>query len=251
MKQFFSLVLIACGCWAQSQPSGARPELAGKGWRPLLNSRDVSGWHPREGKPNSWLTATSVTTTMDGTRQLLAPAGGAGPSLVNGPDGRAADLISDEKFGDVELYLEFLITKKSNSGVYLQGLYELQILDSYGAEKLGVHDCGAVYERWIDGKGVGGNAPLTNASRPPGEWQSFHIWFRAPRFDGSGKKVKDAEFLKVEHNGKLVQKNVIAPGPTRASLDMPEAAHNPLMLQGDHGPVAFRNIYIRKLAGVK
>jgi hypothetical protein len=134
--------------------------------------------------------------------------------------------------------------------VYLHGLYEVQILDSYGAEKIGVHDCGAIYERWINEKGVGGSAPLVNASRPPGEWQSFHIWFRAPRFDGTGKKVEDARFLKVEHNGIVIQRDVIVPGPTRASLDISEASQNPLMLQGDHGPVAFRNMYVRKLATV-
>ena len=81
------------------------------------------------------------------------------------------------------------------------GLYEIQILDSFGVKTLGVHDCGAIYERWINNKGVGGSIPLKNASRQPGEWQSFHVWFRAPRFDSTGKKTEDAKFLRVEHNG--------------------------------------------------
>ena len=95
---------------------------------------------------------------------------------------------------------------------------------------------------------MGGWPPLVNASRRPGEWQSFHIWFRAPRFDSSGKKIANARFLRVLHNGQLVQKNTEVDGPTRSGLEIPEAAENPLMLQGDHGPVAYRNIYFRPLS---
>ena len=86
-----------------------------------------------------------------------------------------------------------------------------------------------------------------NASRRPGEWQSYQAWFRAPRFDAAGKKIEPARFLRVLLNGQLVQKDVDVEGPTRAHLTIPEAAQNPLMLQGDHGPVAFRNIYVRPL----
>jgi len=129
----------------------------------------------------------------------------------------------------------------------VQGLYEVQILDSFGAATPGVHDCGAIYERWINGKGVGGSPPRVNASRPPGEWQSFHIQFRAPRFDAHGNKTENGLFVKVVHNGVSVQANVQVEGPTRASLDGPERPRGPLMIQGDHGPVALRNIYIRPL----
>ena len=92
---------------------------------------------------------------------------------------------------------------------------------------------------------MGGSAPRVNASRAPGQWQSFHVWFRAPRFDPSGRKIENARFLRVLHNGVPVQENVEVEGPTRAAMDIPEAAENPLMLQGDHGPVAYRNLYIR------
>jgi hypothetical protein len=114
-------------------------------------------------------------------------------------------------------------------------------------EQLGVHDCGAIYERWIGGKGEGGTKPLRNASRPSGQWQSFQIRFRAPRFDAIGRKTENGRFLEVLHNGVVIHQDVEVPGPTRASLDIPEAATNPIMLQGDHGPVAFRNIYVRTL----
>jgi predicted neuraminidase len=203
------------------QARGIPPELSGDGWHA------VEGWHGRDGKPHTWNRSSE--------------------GLSNGSGGRTADYVTDEKLGDMELYLEFRIPAKSNSGVYVHGLYEVQILDSHGAVKLGVHDCGAIYERWIDGKGVGGTPPLVNACRPPGEWESFHIWFRAPRFDASGKKTEDARFVKVEHNGVVIHRDVVAPGPTRASLDIPEAPTNPLMIQGDHGPVTLRNIYVRPL----
>jgi Domain of Unknown Function (DUF1080) len=244
MKTLIGLLLMTVCGGAQS----VRPAvLKGDGWRSLLNGRDTSGWHSRDGKPHTWYTAKDAHTEQSGTRTLLKGTGGSGPVMLNGPDGRTTDFITDQKFGDIELYLEFMIPPKSNSGVYLESLYEVQILDSFGAKQLGVHDCGAIYERWIDGKGVGGSAPLVNASRAPGEWQSFHIWFRAPRFDSSGKKVQNARFLKVEMNGQVVQRDADAPGPTRAALEIPEAKENPLMLQGDHGPVAFRNLYYRPL----
>ena len=203
------------------QARGIPPEISGDGWHA------IEGWHARDDKPHSWNRSSE--------------------GLSNGSAGKSADYITDEKFGDMELYLEFRIPAKSNSGVYVHGLYEVQIFDSHGVEKLGVHDCGAIYERWIDGKGVGGTPPLVNVCRPPGEWESFHIWFRAPRFDASGKKTEDARFVKVEHNGVVIHRDVPAPGPTRASLSIPEAPSNPLMIQGDHGPVTLRNIYVRPL----
>jgi hypothetical protein len=86
-----------------------------------------------------------------------------------------------------------------------------------------------------------------NASRRPGEWQSYQAWFRAPRFDASGRKTENARFIRVLFNGQLVQKDVEIDGPTRAALEIPEAAQNPLMIQGDHGPVAFRHVYVRPL----
>jgi hypothetical protein len=244
MKTLIGLLLMAlCGAAQSVKPQ----ELMGEDWRPLLNGRDTAGWHSRDGKAHTWYTAKDVRMELSGTRPLLKGTGGPGTVMLNGPDGRTTDFITDQKFGDVELYLEFMIPPKSNSGVYVESLYEVQILDSFGVKQLGVHDCGAIYERWIDGKGVGGSAPLVNVSRAPGEWQSFHIWFRAPRFDGAGRKVQNARFLKVEMNGQVVQRDVDAPGPTRAAMEIPEAKENPLMLQGDHGPVAFRKMYYRPL----
>jgi len=228
---------------------GDPPYLLEDGWEPLLNGKDLSGWKACDrDAANDWFTTKFVRF-----ERFLGPTqlnGRAAPSgvMLNGRTGRTANLCSDRTFGDVELYLEFMLAKGSNSGVYLQGLYEIQIFDSWGSsDGPKTSDGGAIYHQWIDEQGVGGSAPLVNASRRPGEWQAYQAWFRAPRFDASGKKTQPARFLRVLFNGQLVQKDVDVDGPTRAHLAIPEAAQNPLMIQGDHGPVALRNIYVRAL----
>ena len=231
------------------EPHGDPPYLLEDGWEPLLNGTDLGGWKACEAAATSdWFTTRSVRFERSlGPTQLNgrpAPSG----VILNGRTGRTANLCTDRTFGDVELYLEFMLAKGSNSGVYLQGLYEIQVFDSWGStDATTTSDGGAVYHQWIDERGVGGSAPLVNASRRPGEWQSYQIWYRAPRFDASGKKLEPARVVRVLFNGQLVQKDVDVAGPTRAHLQIPEAATNPLMLQGDHGPVAFRNIYVRPL----
>ena len=240
--------------WAQQRPEfndgdahGDAPYLVEDGWTALFNGHDLARWHGL-GQPNEWLTARAIfwDRLLGPTR--LAAIGGPGDRMLNGPHGRTVNLATDQKFGDIELYLEFMLAKGSNSGVYLHGLYEVQIFDSYGStEPVTSSDGGGIYHRWIDNHGVGGSAPSRNASRQPGQWQSYHIWFRAPRFDASGKKTENAKFIRVLFNGLSVQSNIAVDGPTRAAMDIPEAATNPIMLQGDHGPVAFRNIYWRGL----
>ena len=96
--------------------------------------------------------------------------------------------------------------------------------------------------------GTGGSPPLRNACRQPGEWQSLQIWFQTPRFDSGGKKTTNARVLRILLNEVLIQDSVELGGPTGSHLNVPEAPANPLMLQGDHGPIAFRNIYIRPLS---
>jgi hypothetical protein len=228
---------------------GDPPYILEAGWEPLLNGKDLAGWKACEaGAKNEWYTTALVRfepflgpTQLNGRR---APSG----VILNGPTGRTANLCTERTFGDVELYLEFMLAKGSNSGVYLHGLYEIQIFDSWGSiEGMKTSDGGAIYHRWIENRGVGGSPPLVNASRRPGEWQSYQAWFRAPRVDAAGRKLEPARFVRVLFNGVPVQKDVEVEGPTRAALAIPEAAQNPLMIQGDHGPVAFRNVYVRPL----
>jgi hypothetical protein len=208
----------------------------------LLNGRDLSGWVAQDGKASAWFTTREVT----GAGKALVATPAPGGIIVNGT-GRTANLVSELRHGDCELHVEFMVPEGSNSGVYLQGLYEIQILDSWGKQEVKTSDCGGVYHRWINEQPVGGSAPRVNASRKPGEWQWFDITFRAPRFDARGVKTANARFVRVLHNGVEVQRDVEVDGGTRAHMNIAEAPMNPLMLQGDHGPVAFRNLRITML----
>lgn len=172
---------------------------------------------------------------------------------VNGPTGKTNNLVSREQFGDVELMLEFNVPVGSNSGVKMQGLYEIQIFDSFGvpSEKFTASGMGGIYPRaellpryhHIDK----GYPAKVNASRKPGQWQSMHIVFRAPRFDANGKKAGNAEFEKVLINDKMIHEKMSIPTPTGHAYVLPEVAKGPIFLQGDHGPVAFRNVKVRPL----
>ena len=165
-------------------------------------------------------------------------------SIVNGPKGRTRNLFTTHEHGDCEAHIEFVVPKGSNSGVYFQGRYEIQVLDSWGVKKLKHGDCGGIYQRWDRGRGYEGRPPRVNASRKPGAWQSFDVVFRAPRFDKAGKKTANACFVKVVHNGIVVHENQEVTGPTRAAAFRDEKPTGPLMFQGDHGPVAYRNVRI-------
>jgi hypothetical protein len=241
------LWLAACVTLCFAQEGGDPPFLLEPGWRPLLNGRDTAGWRPQDPEKGAWTTTRAVAWVAAPDPKILTFAGGPGDRLVNGPEGRTSNIVTADKFGDLELYLEFLMAAKSNSGIYFHGLYEVQVVDSFGVVKLKFGDCGGIYTRLVEGKLVGGTPPRVNASRPPGQWQSFHIWFRAPRFDDAGRKTANARFLRVLLNGVSVQEQVEVDGPTHSAMPIAEAARNPLMLQGDHGPVAYRNIYVRPL----
>jgi hypothetical protein len=154
-------------------------------------------------------------------------------------------IFSREEFGDCQLHIEFATPAvvqgegqgRGNSGVYLMGRYEIQVLDSYHNQTQPEGQCGAFY---------GHNAPLVNASRKPGEWQSFDIMFRAPKLLEDGK-VQPGSFT-VLHNGVLIQDHIPVGGqPTAAAPLGGIAATGPLYLQ-DHGnPVRYRNVWIRRL----
>jgi hypothetical protein len=209
----------------------------------LFNGRDLTGWRKPTGE---WHAAGAVPLDPQDDRRFAIQTGEG--ILVNGARGRTVDLLTDHEHGDVEAHIEFVVPRGSNSGVYFMGRYEVQILDSWGVENPQHSDCGGIYERWRDGKGFEGHPPRVNASRPPGEWQSFHVIFRAPRFDASGRKTENARFVRVIHNGQVVHENVEVTGPTRAArFEHDEKPVGPLMLQGDHGPVAFRNLRLRPL----
>jgi hypothetical protein len=149
-------------------------------------------------------------------------------------------IISKKKFTDHKLHVEFRTPfmpaatgqGRGNSGVYLQGRYEIQVLDSYGLEGRD-NECGGIYT-------VG--APLANMCAPPLQWQTYDVTFYAPRFDADGKKTKPAR-ITVLHNGVKVQDNKDIPNPTTACWDQNIKEPGGLHLQ-DHGnPVQYRNIW--------
>jgi hypothetical protein len=215
------------------------------GWIDLSSdARAREGWRKI---PPGWVIAGGVELNPKNPRRLVSRPGNG--VLLNGPKGRAPNLVTRQKFTDVEVHLEFCIAQRSNSGVKLMGLYEIQIVDSHGKKKLSGDSCGGIYPRaeerpryhHID-EGV---APRSNAALPAGKWQTLDILFQAPRFK-EGKKVANARFVKVTLNGKVVHEDVEVKYPTGAAWRLrKEVAEGPLLLQGDHGPVAFRNVRIR------
>jgi hypothetical protein len=200
-------------------------------------------------KFGGWFQAKDVSLDPKNPR-LLVGTKGTGGIWINGAKS-APDLYTKAKFGDVEVHLEFLLGKGSNSGIKFHGHYEVQIFDSYGkpADKLDGSDCGGVYPRAENKNGYRhidhGVPPKVNACKAPGEWQTLDLSFTAPRFDKDGKKTVNARLPKAVLNGQVVQDDTELKTPTGDRWKNPEMAEGPIMLQGDHGPVAFRNVRVR------
>ena len=147
------------------------------------------------------------------------------------------DISSKQEFGDCYIHAEFKepMTGHGNSGVGMQGRYEVQILNSYG-KKPEAHECGALYSQ---------TPPKVIASKPAGEWQTFDIFFRAPRFDADGKVTEKARAT-VYQNGTLLHQDAEFHGPTGIQYEQykGEVAKGPVVLQGDHDTVQFRNVWL-------
>jgi len=192
----------------------------------LFDGTDLSGWLPEEGEEQSWRAEDGIML----------------------PGGKGVNLRTIRTFGDVQLHIEWAAPLpargqgqgRGNSGVFFMGRYEVQILDSFENETYADGQAAAIY---------GQNPPLVNVCRPPGEWQSYDIVFRRPRFDTAGELVAPAR-MTVIHNGVLVQDAVELVGETMWLQPIPYRYHSdrlPLSLQ-DHGnPVKFRNIWLREL----
>lgn len=194
-----------------------------------------------------WTMAGEVALDPYDDKRLVWTEGAT--AAVNGEMGKTEDLHTAVEHGDVQLHVEFMVAKGANSGIYLMARYEIQILDSWGKEKLTYGDCGGIYQRHNSetNQGFEGHAPRVNASKPAGEWQTFDITFRAPRFDAAGTKTQDALFEKVVLNGMVLHENVPVTGPTRSGTFTDEQSMGPLMFQGDHGPIALRNVRLTPL----
>ena len=192
----------------------------------LFDGTDVSGWVNSDGGPIGW-------TVEDGYMQVAPKTGG---------------ITSKATFGDAQLHLEVAAPGevkgssqgRGNSGIFLMGLYEIQVLDGYDNSTYADGLTGAIYGQF---------PPLVNACRPPGEWQTYDIVFQAPRYQGSN--LVSPAFLTVILNGVLLHHHKAAHGPTGhrnlSSYDEPHGPKGPLSLQ-DHGDlVRYRNIWMRDL----
>ena len=192
----------------------------------LFDGKDLSKWSQKDGSPAKWKVG-------DGYFEVVPKTG---------------YIYTRQAFGDCQLHVEFREPSpprgegqdRGNSGVFLMGLYEIQVLDSYQNKTYADGIAGAVYGQY---------PPLVNASRPPGQWQSYDIVFHGPRFGGDGKLTRAAR-VTVLHNGVLVQDNVEIQGTT--STEKPEYENQPdklpLALQDHNHPVRYRNIWVRELA---
>lgn len=191
----------------------------------LFDGRGLSEWRGKEGEPR-WDASDEAITVTPGT----------------------GDLYTKRSFGSVQLHLEWRTPDeivgegqgRGNSGVFLMSRYEVQVLDSYENPTYSNGQAGSIYKQFI---------PLVNASKPPGQWQSYDIVFGAPEFRSDGTLERPAT-MTVLHNGILIQNHVTLKGPTVYIGEPVYEAHPtkaPLMLQ-DHGnPVSFRNIWVREL----
>lgn len=205
----------------------------------LFNGKDLSNWMVKGDKEKSkWVVGTAEMSSKN--QQMLVNKGGIGEMInMAAEHGDSLDIYSKEKFGDCLIELQLMVPKGSNSGVYVMGEYEIQVLDSWERVKMGMGDMGAIY---------GASPPSINACKRPGQWQKYVIEFRAPKFDANGRKISNAKFIKVELNGQVLHENLeMTNGSTGGALVGKEAPTGPLMFQGNHGPVAYRNIIVKPL----
>ncbi|HEX8547859.1 MAG TPA: DUF1080 domain-containing protein [Cytophagaceae bacterium] len=191
----------------------------------LFNGKDLQKWIGKDGKPAAWVVKNGTFTVKQGS----------------------GDIETTEKFGDQQLHLEFNVPTnikgegqdRGNSGVFIMGEYEVQILDNYENKTYVNGQVGSVYKQSI---------PLVNACKKAGEWQTYDIIFRAPKFKADSS-LESPAFITVLHNGVLIQNHYELKGKTVYIGQPYYTAHGdgPLKLQ-DHGHlVSFRNIWVRKL----
>ncbi len=192
----------------------------------LFDGKDLSKWAHKDRSAAKWKVENGYLETVPKTGYIY----------------------TREAFGDCQLHVEFAeptppkgeSQERGNSGVFLMGLYEIQVLDSYENKTYADGQAAAVYGQY---------PPLVNASRPPGQWQSYDIVFHGPRFAKDGKLLRPAR-VSVLHNGVLVQDNVELSGPTAHGARPPYTSQPeklPLALQDHSNPIRFRNIWIREL----
>lgn len=242
------LLLIAPGLDARADDTPEANAGNEDGWITLFGEEEstLDAFRPPFG---DWQIVGSARQQEDEPRHLTSEPGTG--VMINDPPGRTRNLETVDDFGDCEIEIEYMLAENSNAGVKFQGLYEIQMFDSFGKE-IDAKGNGGIYPRaellptyrYLD-EGV---PPRVNASRPPGEWQLLRATFRAPQFDEKGEKIAHARLDIAELNGQIIHEDLELPYPTgHAWRTKPEVPLGPILLQGDHGPVAFRTVRIRAL----
>jgi hypothetical protein len=214
-------------------------DLSKAAWQSNFKTNQLNDWIVKgPSSKNKWAVGTAQMNPAN-SKQLIIRKGGNEMANLVVKHGESSDIYSKQKFGDCYIALEVMVPKGANSGIYVMGEYEVQVLDSYGKDpkRFGPGDMGAIYGAAVP------KVPV-NPCRAPGQWQQYVIEFCAPRFDSKGKKIQNAKFLKVELNGKTLHKDLEMPKQTPGGVVGREAPVGPLMFQGNHGPVAYRNICI-------
>ena len=235
MRGALACVLLATlAATAEAQSRGAPSlELASR----TQSLATMDGFRPSTA---NWHVAGGARATRD--RQLALTALPGAGVLVNIPvAGATGQLFTLWEHGDLDLSFDVMVPKGSSTGVYLMGRYELALSDSWGAHAPTATDIGAIH-------GVDGVPPRLNASRAPGLWQHLDMSFRAPRFAGQ-RKVANARFARVAVNGVVVHEDVEVSGPTRNAAFSDERPSGPLMMPGDQGPIALRNVRYKVYSG--
>jgi hypothetical protein len=208
-------------------------------------SIDLNNFESFQTTTENWRLAGDVF--MDTYEDLHVQALQGTGILVNTAEGdQPLDILTSWEHGDLDLSLEFMMASGSNSGIYLQGKYEIQLLDSWGVDNPKFSDLGGIYQWMEDGRGVGGTAPDVNAALAPGVWQHMDIRFKAPEFNEQGQKIKNARLVEVVLNGKVIHTDLELTHPTGGAISDNETSRGPLRIQGDHGPVAVRNIKFKR-----
>ncbi|MGM0490800.1 MAG: 3-keto-disaccharide hydrolase [Planctomycetota bacterium] len=205
------------------------------GWVTIPIEPELKAWSLKAPAERSKWTVGTAVVNPDNPRELICEEGG--DELVNAGS-KGVDIFTKEKFADAIIEVEVLVPRGSNSGIYIMGSYEVQVLDSHGREELGMGDMGAVYSVAV---------PQVNAAKKPGEWQKYVIEYRAPAFDADGNKTANGRIIKVVLNDTVIHENLKLQNVTGGSLTGKEAPRGPVMFQGDHGPVAYRNLRVKPL----
>ena len=193
----------------------------------LFDGKDLSNWVRRDGTPAQW------KLLEDGSMQVNATG-----DIISKMKQPAQDFVLHVEFNVPQLPPEVKGQERGNSGVYLLGRYEVQVLDSYGLTPT-PDDCGAIYSI---------KSPDKNASKPPGEWQTYDITFHSPRWD-MGRKVMSAR-ISVVQNSVKIHEDVEVPKPTGSEIGPEQPGDDlPVVMLQDHGnPVRYRNVWVAPLS---